>query len=86
MWPPPVGGGDTSPCGFLPGRAGGGGFGRFPPGEGLLGGVGPPLKDGCLGGITGPEELAVLLAGGEVASPPFLCPLEGGEGLSGTPG
>ena len=44
----PTGGGETNP-GFLPGLAGGGGLGRFPPGDGLFG-VGGPLLDGCLGG------------------------------------
>ena len=76
-------GGETNP-GFLPGLAGGGGLGRFPPGAGLFG-VRGPLLDGCLGGNPGPE---VFLAGGSTGPPsvPFLSPLEGGCGLSGTSG
>lgn len=79
-------GGETNP-GFLPGLAGGGGLGRFPPGAGLLG-VGGPLLDGCLGGNPGPD---ILLVGGSAGPPgppslPFLSPLEGGCGLSGTSG
>ena len=70
--PPPAGGGDTSP-GFLPGLAGGGGLGRFPPGTGLLGVGGPLLVDGCLGGSPGPDPLLET-----EPSPPFFISLEGG--------
>lgn len=84
---PPLSGGETNP-GFLPGLAGGGGLGRFPPGGGLFDVGGPLLVDGCLGGNPGPDG---FLAGGSAGPPgppslPFLSPLEGGCGLSGTSG